>query len=298
MFKNISVEIDETQTAAQSPSRFNANSKKREIKVLVVKFNMENLVEVTTKYKSWIKALSSAKAFTDEASICNIALMIELVKKAWYFGQVLDSEFSKFITAIKMPHFLRLFPYILACFRLENKEMMCTTGFKPLAELCTVVLNQSALQCDIFVPTELLTLAETYYAMPEPPMKIFILDYIRSNKIFFSREFWECYLLWSINRKAKTQDHFERTSVDIFSLRRTAIDTVGAEFRSAILTMSRAGVNKATAQDIVLGMMDKFKLDESNKSLAVAFLQNYSIEKSPVPADAKAKLMLSEYQMS
>lgn len=292
------MDIDETQTVGQSPSRYIQSSKKREIKVLLVKYKLENLVEIATKYKSWIKALSSSKAFADEVSISNIALMIEIVKKAWYFGQVLDSEFSKFITIIKTPHFLRLFPYILACFRLENKEMMCSAGFKPLAELCTVVLNQSSQQCDIFVPTELLTLAETYYAMPEPSMKVFILDYIRSNKIFSSKDFWECYLLWSINRKAKTQQHFERTSVDIFSLRKSAIDTVGAEFRSAILTMARAGLDKSVSQDIVLNMLDKFKLDESNKSLAIAFLQNYTLEKTNVPEEAKAKLMLSNFLMT
>lgn len=271
----------------------------KDIKALRVQVDMTLFADTATKYASWIKDLSCYRAFSDEASLSNIAFMIEAVKKAWYYGQVLNSEFSRFITIIKSTCFLRLFPYILACFRLmnvDNKEMMSVEGFKPLAELCTVALNQSSIQCEVFVPTELLTLAETYYAVPEQGLKVYILDYLRSNKIFSQKEFWETYLLWSINRNAKDSHHFERTSVDLLTLKKTAVDTVGSVFRSTILTMARAGLDRLVAQDIILSMLDKFRLDESNRSLAVAFLQNYMLEETKVPEEAKAKLMLSSYQ--
>lgn len=271
----------------------------REIKNLSVTCDLKSIGDTIENYSSWIKCLSCYKAFADEPSLANVAFMIEVVKKAWYFGQVLNSEFSRFITVIKTTCYLRLFPYILACFRLmdvNNKEMMTVEGFKPLAELCTVALNQSSTQCEVFVPTELLTLAETYYAMPEPNVKVYILDHIRSNKIFSQRDFWECYLLWSINRNAKRQQHFERTSVDQNTLKKTAIDTVGSVFRSAILVMARAGLDKTISQDIILGMIDKYKLDDSNRELAIMFLQNYTLENSTVSQDARSKLMLPNYE--
>lgn len=271
----------------------------KDIKNLFVEVDMDLFTETASKHASWIRCLSCYKAFADEASLANVAFMIEAVKKAWYYGQVLNSEFSRFITIIKSTCFLRLFPYILACFRLMNvnhKEKMSVEGFKPLAELCTVALNQSSVQCEVFVPTELLTLAETYYAMPKPDLKVYILDYIRKNKIFSQKEFWETYLLWSINRNAKNQQHFERTSVDQNTLKRSAVDTVGSVFRSTILTMARAGLDRIVAQDIILSMLDKFKLDESNRTLAIAFMQNYTLETTTVPDEANAKLMLSNFE--
>jgi len=302
LFNQVRVEVDETSCLKKSPTLIITSTKQhmRELKNIIVKADIKDLSETVNKYSSWINSLSCFKAFADEASLSNVAFMIETVKKAWYFGQVLNSEFSKFITIIKTTCFLKVFPYILACFRLMDvnyKEMISVEGFKPLAELFTVALNQSAIQCEVFVPTELLTLAETYYAMPEQNMKVYILDYIRKNKIFSQKEFWETYLLWSINRNAKTIQHFARTSVDQNSLKKSAIDTVGSVFRSTILTMARAGLEKAVAQDIILGMIDKFKLDEGNRSLAICFLQNYTLENTSVPEEANAKLMLSNIDL-
>lgn len=301
LFNLIEIKIDESSCLLQPPTRYVQSNKKamKDLKNLAVSVDMHQFADVVRRQASWIKHLISSKAFADDAGLANIAFMIEVVKKAWYYGQVLNSEFSKFITIIKSTHFLRLFPYILACFRLmnvDNKEMIASDGFKPLAELCTVALNQSAIQCEVFVPTELLTLAETYYAMPEVDQKVYILDYIRTNKIFLQKEFWETYLLWSVLRKAKTQQHFERRSVNLNTLKQSAIDTVGSVFRCAILTMARAGLEKSAAEDIVMSMIDKFKLDHGNRSLALAFLDNYSLEKTTVPEAAKAKLMLSSYE--
>lgn len=283
-----------------SPSNFIQSTKQHpsELKSLLVTCDTNYCFTFVSQYAHLTKLLNTAKVFIDENAISMLVYMIEIVKKAWYFGQVSNSEFSKFVSVIRNTPYLRIFPYILGCFRLlnvENSEEISPEGYNPLVELCTVVLNQSSIQCDVFVPTEMLTYAETYY-VSNKSSRVYILDKLKTNKIFSQREFWECYLLWSVNRNSKGNDHFSRKTVDMNTLKKIAQDCVGSVVRSSILTMSRAGLDKGIAHDIITSMIDKFKLDEQNRALAFAFLKEYQTEKPSISKDAKAKFQIDESQ--
>ena len=263
----------------------------------MVTFDVSSTFESISKYSNLTKKLSTCKVFTDETSLGLLGYMVEVVKKAWYFGQVSNFEFDKFVSVIKHIHYLRIFPYILACFRLlniERNEEISLEGYNPLVELCTVALNQSSQQCDIFVPSEMLTLAETYYVVPNPQVRIYILDKLKTNKIFSQKEFWECYLIWMVNKNSKGIEHFYRKSVNMTTLKQIAQDCVGSVVRSAILTMSRAGLDKSVANEIITSMIDKFKLDEQNKGFAFAFLKEYQAEKSDISKEVKSKFDIEE----
>lgn len=256
---------------------------------------MHQNISYVNQFTDQTKLLSIAKVFSDEISVSSLIYMIEIVKKAWFFGQVSNSEFSKFVGVIKNLPFLRIFPYVIGCFRLMNLEEIAPEGYNPLVELCTVVLNQAAAQCDVFVPTEMLTYAETYFVSAKQG-RVYILDKLKHNKIFSQREFWECHLLWAVNRQSKGSDHFTRKSVGLGTLKQIAQDCVGSVVRSTILTMARAGLDKSIAQDIIYSMIDKFKLDEQNRTLALAFLKEYQAEKPMISKDAKLKFEIDESQ--
>lgn len=291
------VEDDPNACLRGSPAQFIQNEKthSRELKSLTVSYDLHQNISYVNQFTDQTKLLSIAKVFSDEISVSSLIYMIEIVKKAWFFGQVSNSEFSKFVGVIKNLPFLRIFPYVIGCFRLTNLEEIAPEGYNPLVELCTVVLNQAAAQCDVFVPTEMLTYAETYFVSAKQG-RVYILDKLKHNKIFSQREFWECHLLWAVNRQSKGSDHFTRKSVGLGTLKQIAQDCVGSVVRSTILTMARAGLDKSIAQDIIYSMIDKFKLDEQNRTLALAFLKEYQAEKPMISKDAKLKFEIDESQ--
>lgn len=293
------VEEDPTACVRASPQYFIQTDKKHpsQLKSLSVSCDLQKCFGFVNQFSSFTRLLNTAKVFADESTLGSLVYMIEIVKKAWFFGQVSNSEFSRFVAVVRSLPYLRIFPYVLGCFRLLNVEEIAPEGYNPLVELCTVVLNQAIQQCDVFVPTEMLTYAETYFVAGTKQGRVYILDKLKTNKIFSLRDFWECHLLWSVMRQAKGSDHFSRKSVDIFTLKQIAQDCVGSVVRSAILTMARAGLEKATAQDIILSTLDKFKLDEQNRALALAFLKEYQAEKPVLHKDEKAKFSIDESQI-
>lgn len=283
IFKSVKVEEDTTSFLRSAPENLVQSDKEhsKDLVPLKVTCDVSGCFTHVSQYSALTCQLNTAKVFVDEASVGALVYMIEIVKKAWFFGQVSNAEFSRFVTMVKNTPYLRIFPYILGCFRLIDVVEIPTEGYNPFVELCTVVLNQANTQCDVFVPTEMLTYAETYYvACPQAKQgKLYIMDKLKTNKIFALPSFWECHLLWSINRKSKGKEHFKRTDVDKATLRQSAMDSVGSVVRSVILTMSQAGLEKPIAEDIIHSMLDKLRLNEQNKSLAVAFLKEYSAEK-------------------
>lgn len=297
IFKNVKVEVDPTSCLRGSPAQFIQSSKEHpsDIVSLQVTYDLEYCSSYVKQFTSTTKLLNTGKVFADEHSIASFIYMIEVVKKAWFFGQVSNSEFTKFLGLIKNLHFLRIFPYVIGCFRLMNIEEITREGYNPLVELCTVVLNQALLQCDVAVPTEMLIYAETYFVSTKNT-KVYILDKLKTNKIFTLKEFWECHLLWLVNKKVQSSDHSSRKSIDLRTIIEISRNNVASEIRSTILTMARAGLDKSIAQDIIHSMLDKFKLDQKNREIALDFLKVYQAEKPTLPKDAKLLLDIDESQ--
>lgn len=299
LFNNVSVEEDTTLCLLKPPQQYASSAQKppKELKTLAANYDVSKCYNYVKQFHWITKHCNIFRAFNEESSVSTLCFMIEIVKKAWFFGQINNSEFSRFVGVLKNLHYLRVFPYIIGCFRLKNLEEITPEGYNPLVELCTVVLNQAALQCDVFVPTEMLTYAETYFVATKQG-RVYLLDKLKTSKIFSQKDFWECHLLYSVNRQAKGQDHFTRKSVGLGTLKQIAQDSVGSVIRSAILTMARAGLDKHIAQDIILSTIDKFKLDDQNRSLALAFLKEYQAEKPTIPKDAKLEFSIEESQFA
>ena len=289
----VKVEEDTSSCLRSIPQNFVQSDKEhsKDLVSLIVTCDVASCFTYVSQFALLTSQLNTAKVFLDEAAVGSLVYMIEIIKKAWYFGQVSNSEFSRFVTMVKNTPYLRIFPYILGCFRLINVVEIAPEGYNPFVELCTVVLNQANTQCDVFLPTEMLTYGETYYVSCSKAKqgKLYIMDKLKTNKIFSQQSFWECHLLWSIKHKCKGKEHFKRTDVDKATLRQSAMDSVGSVVRTVILTMSQAGVDKAIAEEIVHSMLDKLRLNEQNRSLAMAFLKEYSAEKPACTEFAVAK---------
>lgn len=222
----------------------------------------------------WIKESPLSRVFTEDNAVSTIIFLIETIKKAWQFGKVESSEFSRFINLLKNPHILSIIPFILGCYRLNQQMEIAAGGFSQMADICTLVMNQATNNYDVYVPSRMMLMAETYYRVTPDGSHEYIIEQLKKAPIFRSTGFWEAYLLWSVQRTQKDQSHFERESVDAFSLRHNAQEGVSTVFLTLIYEMKTAGVDSKTAKSIISTYMDRLRFNEKTKARITSFLND------------------------
>lgn len=214
-----------------------------------------------------------SKPFEGEASFKQAIFLVEIVKKGWMFGTISITEFSKYIDLMKDQSFRSLFPHIMGCFRLSQMFEVSADGFKQIADLISVVLNQCITSSDLIVPSRLLTLSQTYYRLKDNGEKEYLLDHLKKQRIFMMREFWECYLVWSA--LSSVQDNSQ--GINSATLRNNLDEKIGSVFLSVIFEMTNTGVEKQMVKDIITSYSDRFKLSEKNRQQVTIFLAQYNV---------------------
>jgi hypothetical protein len=220
-----------------------------------------------------IRTSNLSKLFDDEVSFGQAIFLIEIGKKGWMFGTISISEFSKYIDLMKNQSFRSLFPHIMGCFRLSQMFEVSADGFKQIADLISVVLNQCVASCDLVVPSKLLTLSQTYFRQKETGEKEYLLDHLKKQRIFMMREFWECYLVWSALNSVQENSR----GVNSATLRNNLDEKIGSVFLSVIFEMTETGVEKQMVKDLILSYSDRFRLSEKNRQQVALFLAQYNV---------------------
>ena len=214
-----------------------------------------------------------SRLFEGEKSFSQVIYLIEIIKKGWMFGTISNTEFSKYIDLMKDQSFRSLFPHIMGCFRLSQMFEVSPDGFKQIADLISVVLNQCVISCDLIVPSKLLTLSQTYYRLKDGGEKEYLLDHLKKLRIFMMREFWECYLVWTALNSVQDNNR----GVNSETLRSNLDEKIGSVFLSVIFEMTNAGVEKQMVKDIILSYSDRFRLSEKNRQQVALFLTQYNV---------------------
>lgn len=277
IFKNITIEVDPTVCINPKATKFwtaSVDQPNRKLEGLRSVINLQACSESVAKHASWIKDSPTGKLFLEESTLNIVYFMVEIVKKAWYFGQVPNNEFIKLLSIIKTPAFMSLMPIILGCYRLINELEIPESSFLAISEIITSVLNQAANQYDLAIPSRLLTTGETYYCVRSGGKKEYLMRVIRENKIFSYKDFWNNYLIYSIIMNSKDQSFLDRRSIDLSMLRKSAQDSVTNTFLTVIFEMANAGVDKNTVKEVILIQLEKFRLSEKNAQQVIAFLND------------------------
>lgn len=223
-----------------------------------------------------LKSFFLSKLFEDDEEFNRVLYLVQLVKKGWMFGSISNAEYSKFIDMIKRPHFISLFPYVMGCFRLSQMMEVPQIGFSDVRDLMKLALTQCSECFDLLVPSRLLTLSQTYYRVNENGSKECLLDFMKNQRIFMKKEFWECYLLWSALSSMKDEDINQNRGVDV-NIRNNLDEKVGSVFLSIVFEMANTGVDKNTAKQVIMGYADRFHLSEKNRTLVTGFFEEYKV---------------------
>jgi len=215
------------------------------------------------------------KLLSEETGQRNILFLIEVVKKAWYFGQVLNGEFSKMINILKIPGYLTFAPFILGCFRLNQELEIPEPNFNTVAEVCTIMLNISAQKYDLYVPAKLNVLGETYHKVSFTGQKEYIQSRLQCNAIFSSKSFWTNYLLYTVLVECQEDFSANKQGVPTEVMQESARTKVGNIFLNFTLELCNARVPKATSEEILKNYMERFRLNDKQKQQVLSFLADF-----------------------
>lgn len=218
------------------------------------------------------------KVMTEEAGQKNLLYVIEVVKKAWYFGQVLLGEFSRLINILQTPGYLKFSPFILGCFRLNNEFEIAEGNFNSVVEICTLMLKFSADKYDLYVPAKLNILGETYYRINYIGQKEYIQSKLQKNVIFGSKSFWTNYLLYTLLVECQEDFSATKQGLPLEVIQESARTKVGNVFLNFTLELCNAGVKKQFAEDILKNYMDRFRLNDKQKTQILNFLAEFKTQ--------------------
>ncbi len=268
----INNEIENGSISTDSTAGGSPKYKETKIPQVIVHVDEAKIQKIVTNTLPSIKDSHLNKVFTEDQALSNLIFIIEVVKKAWKLGAVQQSEFVRFIDLMKENRLFTVIPFIFGCYRLRKEMEIPNEGFSQIVELCFIIIHQASSIYDVFVPSRLMTLAETYYRVKPDCTQEYIFERLKKAPIFKSLGFWEAYLLWSIQRSQKDYSHYKKDNVDIYSIRENAQESVATVFLTVIYEMCTAGLDGRHARSIITLYVEKFKLNEKNKTNIINFL--------------------------
>lgn len=201
---------------------------------------------------------------------------IELVKKAWYFGAMNNSEFNKFSDFIKFDYLYGVFPLVMGCFRLNKEFIIPKTSFKQVGELFSLAIGQAMARYDLLVISQLLTLASTYqkWTSKEDDPKEYVSEVLKHHKILLKKELWESYILYNLLKstfmRVSSQDNSGQQQ------KKNILDQVVSVLMTMSIEILDVGVNKNMVYGIVKNYCDKFKVGENNRNNILGIIKNHS----------------------
>ena len=176
-----------------------------------------------------------------------------------------EEEINKLNTLLDKHHNRVVFLQLLSGLRNELYEIHQQT-FDILTKFFNTIINIVQRDKDFYAVENIIILSQTYYMKGEKDDdKLYLHNKIQSNEIFKSKQFWDEFLEFSINKTIiKSVDNDVKTGNILKENKKDSEDKLGNLAFSQIFThannMREFGLDKETIQQIVFPKIEKFRI--------------------------------------
>lgn len=176
-----------------------------------------------------------------------------------------EEEINKLNTLLDKHHNRVVFLQLLSGLRNKLYEIHQQT-FDILTKFFNTIINIVQRDKDFYAVENIIILSQTYYMKGEKDDdKLYLHNKIQSNEIFKSKQFWDEFLEFSINKTIiKSVDNDVKTGNILKENKKDSEDKLGNLAFSQIFThannMREFGLDKETIQQIVFPKIEKFRI--------------------------------------
>jgi hypothetical protein len=281
--KEISVELSQSlasqdfnQLEPEDITKSYIRSLERDKKPFFYKSNLGK--KVAKRISPEVKAYLQKINLPESDYLNGICLMSNMLVCAWKGEQARGQDLDQFIDLLKHPLYFLTFPTLFQSFRKLNSFEISKNGFKSVSEMVMICLTECSNLLNVTVPLELVNMAGTYF-MREPQAseaqrgkKVYLLEGIKSHKIFKNMEFWECCLMYMIAESKRSYDfHDVRYSVDANVVQNGFLSQIVNNFMTVAMHMKDFEADKEKVLELMNRYLNKYKVPDR----AVGRLRTY-----------------------